>query len=88
MIQTCIDEFEALDLPFKTYISTCIDHGEETHEELEFIWVIEGKVEIICEKKAYDLTSDTVFMIYMNQKHSIKSMDGSLMFSLRLKKDC
>ena len=32
MIQTCIDEFEALDLPFKTYISTCIDHGEETHE--------------------------------------------------------
>lgn len=87
MIQTCVDEFEALDLPFKTYISTCIEHEDETHEEMEFIWVIEGKVTIICEKKAYELTSDMVFMIYMNQKHSIKSDNSSLMFSFRLKKN-
>lgn len=87
MIQTCIDEFEALDLPFKTYISTCIEHEDETHEEMEFIWVIEGKVTIICEKRTYELTSDMVFMIYMNQKHSIKSESESLMFSFRLKKD-
>jgi len=86
MLQTCIDEFEALDLPFKTYISTCIEHDEEMHEEMEFIWVLEGKVTIVCEKKTYELTSDMVFMIYMNQKHSIYSESDSLMFSFRLKK--
>ena len=87
MLQTSIDEFEALDLPFKTYINTCIEHEDEMHEEMEFIWVIEGKVSIVCEGVCYELSSDMVFMIYMNQKHAIKSQSDSLMFSFRLKKE-
>lgn len=87
MIQTCIDEFETLDLPFKTFISTCIDHENENHDEMEFIWVIEGNVTITCEKKTYELCSDNVFMIYMKQNHTIKSQPNSLMFCFRLKND-
>ncbi len=87
MTQTCVDEFETFDLPFKTNICTCIDREEEMHEEMELIWVFEGRVNIVCEKKSYELTPDTVFMIYMNQRHSIKSDSASLMISFRLKKD-
>ena len=86
MKQNSLDEFDALDLPFKTFINTCIEHEDEMHEEMEFVWVIEGKVKIFCEKKIYELGSDEVFMIYMNQIHSVKSEPDSLMFSFRLKK--
>lgn len=86
MIQTCIDEFESLDLPFSTFICTFLDHETEAHDEMEFIWVIEGNVTIICEKKTFELCSDNVFMIYINQTHSIKSSPDSLMFCFRLKK--
>lgn len=87
MIQPCQDEFEEFDLPFKTYISSCVDHDEETHEEMELVWIIEGKASILCEKKRYELTADSVFMIYMNQRHSIKSELDSIMISFRLKKN-
>jgi len=87
MIQTSVDEFEALDLPFRTYYNIHVDHDEELHEEMELVWVIEGKASILCEKRKYDLTADNVFMIYMNQRHAIKSDYGSMMISFRLKKD-
>lgn len=86
MIQTCIDEFESLDLPFSTFICTFLDHETEAHDEMEFIWVIEGNVTIVCEKKTFELSSDNVFMIYINQAHSIQSTPNSLMFCFRLKK--
>lgn len=86
MIQTCIDEFESLDLPFSTFICTFLDHEIEAHDEMEFIWVIEGNVTIVCEKKTFELSSDNVFMIYINQAHSIQSTPNSLMFCFRLKK--
>jgi xylan 1,4-beta-xylosidase len=87
MKQECVDEFKTLDLPFETHISTCVDHDDVAHEDMEFVWVIEGAVNIVCEKKLYVLTADTVFMIYMNQNHSITSKQGSLMISIRMKKD-
>jgi len=87
MNQTWMDEFEKLDLPFRTNISAFVDHDEESHDEIELVWVIEGKTSIHCEKGRFELTSDTVFMIYMNQKHTIKSELGSLSISFRLKKD-
>lgn len=86
MIQTCIDELEAFDLPFQTIISTFVQHENELHEEMEFIWVIEGNVKIECEKKTYELTPNTVFMIYMKQRHSVFSSPDSLMITFRLKK--
>lgn len=87
MIQTSVDEFEALDLPFRTYYNTHVDHAEELHEEMELVWVIEGKASILCEKRQYDLTADNVFLIYMNQRHAIKSDEGSMLIAFRLKKD-
>jgi len=43
-------------------------------------------VTIVCEKKIFELSSDNVFMIYINQAHSIQSTPNSLMFCFRLKK--
>lgn len=87
MIQNCIDALEAFDLPFQTIICTCVQHEEELHVEMEFIWLIEGNVEVVCEKKTYELTSNTVFMIYMKQRHSVRSSPDSLMITFRLKND-
>lgn len=87
MKQNCIDVFSLYQLPFETYILGCINHDEDVHEDMELVWVIKGTATITIEKKEYLLTSDTVFMIYMNQRHSICSNDDTIMISFRLKKD-
>ncbi|MDP3304660.1 MAG: AraC family transcriptional regulator [Erysipelotrichaceae bacterium] len=86
MREQCVDEFKEYDLPFETYFNACIDHDETKHEDMEFIWLLEGNIRIICEGVSFDLTSDNVFMIYMNQVHSIVSDGQSISISFRLKK--
>lgn len=86
MRDNCIDEFKNYDLPFETYFNACAEHQETKHEDMEFIWLLEGKIQIICEGITHDLSSDNVFMIYMNQNHSIKSDGQSISISFRLKK--
>lgn len=86
MRDNCIDEFKDYDLPFETYFNACADHAETTHDDMEFIWLLEGKIQIVCEGITYHLFSDSVFMIYMNQTHSITSDGQSISISFRLKK--
>jgi AraC-like DNA-binding protein len=86
MRQNCIDAFEQYDLPFECYFNAYVDHDEEVHDELEFIWLFEGKVVIDCEGKTYELTPDHVFIIYINQKHSMKSFGDTISISFRFKK--
>jgi AraC-like DNA-binding protein len=86
MHENCVDEFGKYDLPFETYFNACVDHEDTMHEDMEFIWLLEGKIRIICEGIAYELISDNVFMVYMNQTHSIKSDGHSISISFRLKK--
>ena len=86
MKNNCVDEYKNYDLPFETYFNACASHQETSHEDMEFIWLLEGKVTIICEGISYECTSDNVFMIYMNQIHSIISDQPSISISFRLKK--
>ncbi len=86
MRQDSKDAFEGHDLPFACFFNTCLDHDEEVHDELEFIWLLEGHVSIFCEGKTYELTSDHVFIIYINQRHHMVSHGDTVSFSFRFKK--
>lgn len=86
MKQNCVDAFEAYDLPFECYFNACVDHEEIVHDELEFIWLLEGNITITCAGNVYRLEPDTVFIIYIDQKHSMKSDGYTLSASFRFKK--
>ena len=86
MKQKCTDAFEAYDLPFECYFNACVDHDETVHDELEFIWLLEGSITVTCASSTYRLEPDTVFIIYINQKHSMKSDGYTLSASFRFKK--
>lgn len=86
MKDQCTDEFEKYDLPFETYFNACLDHDQTQHSDMEFIWLLEGNMTVLCEGIEYCLSSDNVFMIYMNQSHSIRSDGPSISISFRLKK--
>lgn len=87
MRQNCQDAFLEHDLPFECYFNACVNHDEQIHDELEFIWLLEGVVTICCEGITYELTSDHVFIIYINQRHSMQSHGDTISFSFRFKKD-
>lgn len=87
MKQNCIDVFKDYDLPFECYFNACMDHEEVVHDEIEFIWLLEGKTTIWCEGKTYNLQPDTVFIFYVHQKHSMKSEGDCFSASFRFKKD-
>lgn len=87
VIKNCKDVFKDYELPFETYFAQCINHENEVHEEMELIWLIRGSAKIICDGKEYLLTSQTIFMIYMNKVHSISSSEDSIIISYRFKKD-
>jgi len=87
MISLCKDAFKEYDLPFECYFNACVDHDEIIHDELEFIWLLEGCVTIECEGKTYTLTPDTVFIIYIHQRHLMRSDGYTLSASFRFKKD-
>lgn len=86
MRQHCIDVFKAYNLPFRTYLNTCVNHPDEVHDELEFIWLFKGTVHITCEDKHYTLTPSHVFVIYIAKKHSMKATGPTTSISFRLKK--
>lgn len=86
MRQDCPDVFKNFNLPFKTFFNPCLDHEMERHDEIEFIWLFKGKIEITCENKTYLLSPDHVFIIYIEQNHKIKSLSDTLSIAFRLKK--
>jgi len=85
--QPPIDDFEKFDLPFRTSIRHNIEHDEALHDEIELVWVLQGAAMITCEKNTYELTKDTVFMIYMHQNHSIHLAPDAFVVAFHLKKD-
>lgn len=87
MKQNCVDEFKHFNLPFQTFFNACTTHEEETHDEMEFIWLFEGEITIQCEGRTFKIIPNHVFMIYIGQKHSILSSNNSVSISFRLNKD-
>lgn len=86
MEQVCYDIFNALDLPFETYITENMNHSNSIHEELEIIWLMKGQATIYTNNRAYVMKAHHVFLVYMYREHSIHSEPGSLIVSYRLKK--
>ncbi|PKK94477.1 MAG: hypothetical protein CVV60_06235 [Tenericutes bacterium HGW-Tenericutes-5] len=87
MQNNCLDIFEELNLPFETFLSDYINHDLVIHEEIEIIWVIKGNAIITVDGKEYLLSPQTVFLVYMYRKHSLKSEENSIIVTYRLKKE-
>lgn len=87
MLENCKDVFKKYDLPFETYFSKCIEHENESHDELELIWLVKGSATIICENKEYHLTNQNVFMVYMHREHAVKTTEDAIVISFRFKKE-
>jgi len=87
MQNNCLDIFEDLNLPFETYLSDYVNHETVIHEEIEIIWVIKGNAIITVEGKEFLLSPQTVFLVYMYRKHSLKSEENSIIVTYRLKKE-
>ncbi len=82
-----MDVFKEYDLPFRTYFAKCIEHDCDVHNEIELIWLIKGNATVNCNNRVYHLNDQSIFMIYMNQQHSVKTSEGSILISFRFKKE-
>lgn len=87
MKQECIDVFKDHDLPFACYFNADMNHEETTHDEIEFVWLLEGSATIWCEGETYHLLPDTVFIFYVHQRHAMRSEDKTISASFRFRKD-
>jgi AraC-like DNA-binding protein len=87
MIQECRDEFKHFQLPFQTFFNVCTTHDEAVHDELEFIWLFEGEISIMCNQKSFKLTPNHVFMFYIGQKHAMTSSGNTVSIAFRLNGD-
>lgn len=83
----CNDLFGNYSLPFKTYSSEVASHDYVEHSELELIWLIEGSAVITCENRDYDLQSQSLFMVFMNRRHCVKTTPGSVLISYHFNKE-
>lgn len=79
----CNDVFRSFNLPFKTYFSKCVEHNCEIHNELELIWLIKGSAVVTCQGSDYHLEDQSIFMVFMNRRHSVKTSEGSILVSYR-----
>lgn len=87
MLQQDIDVFKHYDLPFETYFNKQITHKTQIHDELELIWVLRGKVDLICEGKSFILTRQNLFMVNPYHVHTLSSSEDSLIITYRFKKE-
>lgn len=87
MLPNCTDVFEGLDLPFRCFFNPCLTHEMVSHDDIEFIWLFEGEVDITCENQQYRLKADQVFIFNMRQNHALKALTKTVSLSFRLKKD-
>lgn len=87
MNQNIVDVFKFYELPFETYFAKEIHHQNQLHDEIELIWLIRGSGVVICDNIHYTLTSQNLFMINVNQIHSVETTGDSLLITYRFKKE-
>lgn len=86
MNQTCNDIFREQELPFRTFFLRHVHHENQVHDEIELIWVLKGKMEVICENNFYELTDQTLFMLNIGQVHTVHA-DDAVIITYRFKKE-
>ncbi len=87
MKENCKDVFAEYNLPLETYFIGCQNHDVSSHNDMEIIWVLKGRVNLNVEGQTYEMTDQTVFLVYQNKQHSIKTDPGSIIIAYRLKND-
>ncbi len=63
-----------------------VHHENQVHDEIELIWVLKGKMEVICENNFYELTDQTLFMLNIGQVHTVHA-DDAVIITYRFKKE-
>ncbi len=86
MNESCIDIFKEQELPFKTFFLRSVHHEDQVHDEIELIWLLKGKMEVVCDGVFYELTDQTLFMLNIGQLHSVHA-DDAIVITYRFKKD-
>ena len=87
MNQNSVDVFKYYELPFETYFAKEIHHKNQIHDEIELVWLVRGSAKIVCDNVNYTLNSQNLFMININQIHSIETTSDSLLIAYRFKKE-
>ncbi len=87
MKENCKDVFAEYNLPLETYFIGCQNHDLSSHKDMEIIWVLKGRVILEVEGETHEMTDQTVFLVYQNKQHSIKTDPGSIIIAYRLKND-
>lgn len=79
------DVFLNYDLPFETYFLRGVNHQDQVHGEIELIWMIKGNGIVESKNRLYQLTDQTLYMININEKHTIKTSKDSFVVVYRFK---
>ncbi len=87
MRDKCIDVFAEYNLPLETYFFECQNHEISAHKDLEIIWVLKGKAYLEVAGIEYEMVSKTVFLVYHNKEHSLKTEKGTIVIAYRLNND-
>lgn len=83
MNQLMSDVFSNFELPFETYFVRGINHFEQAHNEIELLWMIKGKGTVFSNGKEYHLTTQTLYMVNINEMHSVTTSEDTLMIVFR-----
>ena len=55
---------------------------EHFHQEMELLYILEGDIDVIIEKKVSHLKTDDMYIVNSNRKHSFKTKGSILMMRL------
>ena len=77
------DVFSNYELPFETYFVRGANHVDQIHNEIELLWMIKGEGTVISSGEEYHLTSQTLYMVNINEMHSVSTSKDSLMIVYR-----
>jgi AraC-like DNA-binding protein len=87
MNQIMNDVFSKYELPFETYFVKDVHHENQIHDEIELIWMIKGNGIIESQGKTYHLSTQTLYMVNVNELHSIRTSKDSLVIVYRFKNE-
>ncbi len=81
------DVFSNYELPFETYFVRGVNHFEQVHNEIELLWMIKGSGVVKSNGKTYNLVDQTLYMVNVNELHSVTTSEDSLMIVYRFRKE-
>jgi YesN/AraC family two-component response regulator len=81
------DIFQDYNLPLETYFIDSSYKEYESHNNLEIIWVLKGNAKLTVEDEEHTMPSQSVFLVYHNQKHMLDAEKNAIIIAFRLKNE-